>query len=89
MSGLDEELEQIERLAIDSAPIIYFIEEHPRYVGVVEKVFRRIDSGHITAVSSVLTLTEVLTKPLESGQRDWRQIPRASAQRRAFFHHCD
>ena len=72
MSALDAELLQIERLAIDSAPIIYFMEEHPRYVALVEKVFRRIDSGHITAVSSALTLTEVLTKPLESGEEGLR-----------------
>ena len=58
---LEEALSGVERLAIDSAPIIYFIEENPRYLALVEVVFERIAAGSLTAVTSAITLTEVLT----------------------------
>ncbi|HOF89772.1 MAG TPA: PIN domain-containing protein [Armatimonadota bacterium] len=54
----------ITKLAIDTAPVIYFIEEHPQYGPCVEQVFQAISHGSITGVTSVITLTEVLIHPL-------------------------
>ena len=34
-------------LSLDTAPVIYFVEEHPHYLPVVETVFDRADSGEI------------------------------------------
>ncbi len=52
------------RLMIDTAPVIYFIEEHSNYGNISEKLFRIIrDDYSITAFSSVITLIEVLTQP--------------------------
>jgi len=61
---LDEALQGILRLGIDTAPFIYFVERHPDYLGLMREIIRRIDAGEIEAVSSVVTLTEVLTHPL-------------------------
>ena len=61
---LDEALRDVSRLCIDSAPFIYFVERHPNYLGLMREIIRRIDAGEIEAVSSVVTLTEVLTHPL-------------------------
>jgi predicted nucleic acid-binding protein len=61
------ELSQISSLFIDTAPIIYYIEAHPQFGPLAKEVFDSLLSGRITAYSSVLTLTEVLPKPIESG----------------------
>ena len=53
-------------LALDTAPFIYLIEEHETFLPVVEPVFAAIDSGRIAAVSSALTLLEVLVVPLRA-----------------------
>lgn len=50
---------------LDTAPIIYFIQEDPQYLAAVKEVFLRIDNGAIRAISSFLTLLELLVKPLE------------------------
>ncbi len=67
-----------ERIGIDTAPLIYFIENHPVYADVVAPVFELIDDGSIVAVSSVITITEVLSQPLKLARRDvenaYRQI---------------
>ncbi len=61
-------LEQIRHsVFIDTAPIIYYIEANPRYGPIVKEVVRSFQTGHITAFSSVITLTEVLPKPVEAG----------------------
>ncbi len=44
---LDAVLAGIHQLAIDTAPIIYFIQQHPRYDRIVTDIFRRIDQGDI------------------------------------------
>jgi predicted nucleic acid-binding protein len=61
-------LEQIHHsVFIDTAPIVYYIEANPRYDPIVKEVFRSFQTGSIAAFSSVITLTEVLPKPVEAG----------------------
>lgn len=50
-------------VALDTAPVIYFIEEHPRYLPVVRPVFEAMDAGDLQGVTSALTLLEVLVVP--------------------------
>src|SRR5215469_14856970 len=54
-------------LAVDSAIFIYFIEEHPRYLPLVEPLFKEVDEGRRELVTSALTLLEVLVVPYRSG----------------------
>lgn len=54
-------------VALDTAAFIYFIEEHPRFLPVVEPVFAAMDAGRLEAVSSSLTLLEVLVVPYRAG----------------------
>lgn len=55
------------KIALDSAILIYFIEEHPTYLPLVRLLFQAIDQGHIKAVTSTITLLEVLVHPLREG----------------------
>ena len=54
-------------LAFDTAVFIYFIEEHPRYLPVLDPIFTAVDSGRLPAVASSLTLLEVLVVPYRAG----------------------
>lgn len=54
-------------VAVDTAVFIYFIEEHPRFLPLIEPLFREVDRGHIEIVTSALTLLEVLVVPFRTG----------------------
>lgn len=54
-------------VGLDTAPLIYFIEEHPRYLPIVRPFFEALDGGECTAVTSTLTIAEVLVHPLRNG----------------------
>jgi predicted nucleic acid-binding protein len=56
-----------EIVAIDTSPVIYFIEANPTYVGVIRPFFHAMDAGNFTAVTSIVTLLEVLVHPLRQG----------------------
>ena len=64
---LDDALAGVDRLGLDTPPFIYLIERNPAYLDLVREVFRRITAGLLTAHSSVITLTEVLTQPYRVG----------------------
>ena len=66
---LDDALKGITLIALDTAPLIYFVERHLEYAERMRSIIRRIDSGQIMSFSSVITLTEVLTLPKRVGNR--------------------
>ncbi len=47
-------------VAVDTAPLIYFIEENPVYLPLLRPFFEAVDRGEFRVVTSILTLTEVL-----------------------------
>jgi predicted nucleic acid-binding protein len=65
-------------VGLDTAPLIYFIEENPLYLAALREFFAAADQGHFTVVTSVLTLTEVLIHPFRQGDyqlaEDYRRI---------------
>jgi hypothetical protein len=63
---LSNKLSQIKTIFLDTAPIIYFIEAHPKFGPLTMGVVEAFQTGKINAFSSVLTLTEVLSKPIET-----------------------
>jgi predicted nucleic acid-binding protein len=54
-------------VGVDAAIFIYFIEEHPTFLPLVEPLFREADGGRRELVTSALTLLEVLVVPYRSG----------------------
>jgi predicted nucleic acid-binding protein len=56
-------------VAIDSAIVIYFIEEHPKFLPVILPLFREADQGKRQLVTSAITLLEVLVVPFRAGDR--------------------
>ena len=65
-------------VAFDTAPLIYYIEEHPDYLPLADELFSAIDEGVARSLTSVLTLQEVLVAPLRNGRPDvadkYRQV---------------
>ncbi|HIC91814.1 MAG TPA: PIN domain-containing protein [Syntrophaceae bacterium] len=64
---LSDELDQINTIFIDTAPVIYYIEAHPQFGPLAKEVINAFQSGRLGAFSSVITLAEVLPKPIEAG----------------------
>jgi predicted nucleic acid-binding protein len=52
---------------LDTVAFIYLIEEHPRFLPLLEPVFGDIDAGRLRAVASSLALLEVLAVPYRAG----------------------
>jgi predicted nucleic acid-binding protein len=50
-------------VGLDTAVFIYFIEENPDFLRLVEPVFAAIDGGSLQAFTSAVTLLEVLVVP--------------------------
>jgi len=65
--SFSNELAQINTIFIDTSPVIYYIEAHPQFGPFVKEVVSAFQSGDMNAFSSVITLTEVLPKPIERG----------------------
>lgn len=62
-------IEEIGRgpVGLDTAVFIYFIEEHPQFLPLVEPLFAAIDAGPLEGVTSGLTLLETLVAPYRAG----------------------
>jgi len=75
-----------ETVALDTAPLIYFIEEHPVHAGKLQPFFEAAEHGEFQVVTSYLTLLEVLVHPLRMGRddlvREYRNIFLRSASLR-------
>ncbi|HLC20922.1 MAG TPA: PIN domain-containing protein [Candidatus Methylomirabilis sp.] len=54
-------------IGLDTAVFIYFIEEDPHLLHIVEPLFAAIDRGILEGVTSSLTLLEVLVVPYRVG----------------------
>ena len=53
-------------VGLDTAPLIYFIEENSTYLECTRAFFEAMDRGDFTVVTSTVTLLEVLVHPLRS-----------------------
>jgi len=54
-------------VGLDTAPLIYFIEQNELYLELVRTFFGAMSRGEFQVITSTLTLTEVLVHPLRSG----------------------
>jgi predicted nucleic acid-binding protein len=59
---------QGQTIGLDTAPLIYFIEKNSEYVDKVRPFFTALAGGDFKAVSSTITLLEVLVYPLRRGE---------------------
>ena len=55
-------------LLVDSAPIIYTLEAHPKFAGRYKSMFARHADGELLLAVTTITIAEVLTGPLGAGE---------------------
>ncbi|MCY4342202.1 MAG: PIN domain-containing protein [Gammaproteobacteria bacterium] len=71
------------RVTVDSAPIIYLLEDHLEFAPRYEPFFQRAENGEYELVISTLTLAEVLAGPLRTGNealaRSYQSVLSATA----------
>jgi predicted nucleic acid-binding protein len=65
--ALSAVLQGVQRIGLDTAPLIYVFERHPVHFTQVEPVIAAIDAGTIRGVASSLALLETLVGPIQSG----------------------
>jgi predicted nucleic acid-binding protein len=67
MSGsalrLRRTIEKHKVIGLDTAPFIYYIEDVAPYADLVDPVFTLLENHSLRAVTSTVTLAEILTKP--------------------------
>jgi predicted nucleic acid-binding protein len=69
MGNLKEDLRNYSTIAIDTNLFVYLMEKHPEYLENVSVIFRMIESGNCSGITSVLAVSEILTKPLKDNNK--------------------
>jgi len=54
-------------IGIDTMVFIYHLEDHPKFSSITERLFDAVEKGRCTAVTSYITLLEILVKPKRDG----------------------
>ncbi len=62
-----------ERIGLDTNVFIYFLEDHPRYGSWCASLFDLIERGHNSAVTSTITLLELLVQPYRDQKEELAQ----------------
>jgi len=57
-------------VAADTMVFIYHLQEHPRYVEATQRILEGLERGSPRGVTSVISLAEVLVKPLRDGNEE-------------------
>jgi len=65
-------------LLLDSAPIIYVLEAHPKFASRFEPLFAAHAAGRFRFAVTTVTIVEVLTGPLQAGETELARRYRAA-----------
>jgi predicted nucleic acid-binding protein len=62
------QLHEDDLVVVDTAPLIYLLEDHPKYAPLFEGLFEAADRGHLRVAISAISVAELLVGPLKHGQ---------------------
>lgn len=65
--GLIQKLSN-KKIFLDTAPLIYYIEENPQYLSLLDKLFVANSKGKFLFLTSTITLIEVLVNPIRQNE---------------------
>jgi predicted nucleic acid-binding protein len=54
-------------IGIDTMVFIYHLEDHPDFSTITERLFDAVEKGKFHAITSLITLLEILVKPKKEG----------------------
>lgn len=60
-------------VAVDTSPLIFYIEEHKTFGPVLDPLFGSVCDGNIHLLTSTVTLLEVLVQPLRNNDEPLAQ----------------
>lgn len=69
VARLDAFLRRHRRIALDTSVFIYQLENHPRYADLTDRVFSWLEKPASRAVTSTVTMTELLVQPYRDGDQ--------------------
>ena len=67
---ISTKLKDVQRIFLDTAPVIYYVEKNRNYLEKVQVVIERLDDGTLAGVASAVTLSECLVLPFRLGKPD-------------------
>lgn len=62
---LVHQLQKLQPVFFDTAIFIYLFENHSLFAAKLQSIFDALSTNNLIAISSVITLAEVITKPLQ------------------------
>lgn len=65
MAEVNELLHSYKKIGIDTAIFIYHFESNQKYFPITRMILKLLDSGSISAVTSEITIMEILVRPLQ------------------------
>ena len=71
--SITDSLQGVNRLFLDTAPVIYFVEQYPQYFSLVREVFEQLRNTPLMGVVSPVNLAECLVQPYRLGQTELQQ----------------
>lgn len=63
-------IKQGDTIFLDTAPFIYFFEQHPVYFPFVERLFNEAAAYSASIITSIITFIEITTLPARLGNQD-------------------
>lgn len=78
MGRLADSIKTYKSVAIDTNLFVYLMEKHPQYFKAARELFEQIEKGQVFGVTSIILLTEVLTKPLKDKNENLARAYRAA-----------
>jgi predicted nucleic acid-binding protein len=70
---LEDALVGVTRLFLDTAPVVYLVEENPTFLPIVLPIFDRIERGDFLGIAGPVTLAECLVMPFRNGSVELQQ----------------
>ncbi len=71
---IEEAFQSVNRLFLDSAPVIYYVDMNPGYSAIMDGIFDWIRAAQIRVVTSPVTLAECLILPLRDSNLSQQQL---------------
>lgn len=69
VDDLARRLSTLRLIALDTMVFAYHLADHPRYSALTTAVLDAVESGRLNAVTTTVTLTEILTAPAKAGDQ--------------------
>jgi predicted nucleic acid-binding protein len=72
---IDQAFDSVNRIFLDTAPVIYYVEQNPHYSAIANRIFDDLieENETLLAVASPITLAECLILPLRQEQAELQQ----------------